>query len=129
MANVLRDVRVGQGAERCRNEAEATLPYRYLSRTSSAQILNRRSGQKNDPWTRLRSGASGSRIHAQVTAAAAARGSSATDMPPEAPSWSPCLTGSRWWLRWTDHEAGSQFNDAPGASRLEAWPNSRGREW
>jgi hypothetical protein len=32
---------VGQGAKRCRNEAEATLPYRYLSRTSSAQILSR----------------------------------------------------------------------------------------
>jgi hypothetical protein len=31
---------VGQGAGRCRNEAQATLPYRYLSRTSSAQILN-----------------------------------------------------------------------------------------
>jgi hypothetical protein len=28
--NLLRDLRVGQGAERCRNEAEATLPYRYL---------------------------------------------------------------------------------------------------
>ena len=28
--NLLRELRVGQGAERGRNEAEATLPYRYL---------------------------------------------------------------------------------------------------
>ena len=50
---------MGQGAERCRNEAEATLPYRYLSRTSSAQILNRRSGHKLARWTRSRSEACG----------------------------------------------------------------------
>ena len=59
---------MGQGAERCRSEAEATLPYRYLSRTPSAQILNRRSGHSLTRWTRLRSGACGSRIRAQVTA-------------------------------------------------------------
>ena len=40
MTDLLRDLRVGQGAGRCRNEADATLPYRYLSGIASAQILN-----------------------------------------------------------------------------------------
>ena len=51
--NAHRDLRVGHGAERCRNEAEVTFPYRYLSRTSSAQILSRRSGHRLTRWTRF----------------------------------------------------------------------------
>ena len=98
---------MGQGAGRCRNEAEATLPYRYLSRTSSAQILNRRSGQRLTRWTRLRSEASGSRTRAQVTARSYCNGFVGDGRATWGAQMEALSDEFRSWLR-------RQFNSRPG---------------